>query len=206
MSKPQETIPLRRAIAERFADTALSPEQLAQLKALTDVASSAAPDRPARPDRRRWLAAAAVLAVGAGVGAWLRQGAGTDNLQRLADEIAYNHLSGKLLDVQGDSIAALRPAFASLGFALLDAPADPELQGATLLGGRFCSIASVPAALLRYRRADGQEVTLYQAPFDPVRHRDAPDMRVAAAPAVVHARGLRVSLCHLQGVFMAVAA
>jgi hypothetical protein len=199
MSKPNERIPLRQGIAERFAAVELDAAQLHQLR------FAAAQDLPQRPERRRWLGAAAVLVAAAGLGLLAtRRGPQEDNLALLADEVAANHLAYRTVDVAGSSIAALRPAFASLGFALLDAPADPALEGAELLGGRFCSIASVPAVQLRYRAATG-DVTLCQARFDPLRHREAPDMAVAAAPALLHARGMRVSLCHMQGVFLAVA-
>ncbi len=200
MRNSREKIPLKQGIAELFSEQSLDAAQLRQLRAAADQGL------PQRPDRRRWLGAAAVLVAGAGVGIWAtRRSSGEQNLMAMAEEIAYNHLSYRTVDVAGSSIAELRPAFASLGFSLLDAPADPVLEGAELVGGRFCSVASVPAVQLRYRSADG-DVTLCQARFDPVRHREAPDMAVTAAPATVHARGMRVSLCHTQGVFVAVAA
>jgi hypothetical protein len=198
MNKRREKIPLKQGVAELFSEQTLNVAQLRQLRAAADQGA------PQRPERRRWLSAAAVLVAGTGIGIWAtRRGAGDQNLMLMAEEVAYNHLSYRSIDVAGTSIAELRPAFASLGFALLDAPSDPVLVGAELVGGRFCSVASVPAVQLRYRVAGG-DVTLCQARFDPVRHREAPDMAVAA-PAVVHARGMRVSLCHMQGVLVAVA-
>ncbi len=200
MSSPKEQIPLKQGIAELFSEHSLDATQLRQLRATADQGL------PQQPHRRRWLSAAAVLVAGTGLGIWAtRRGPGEQNLMLMADEVAYNHLTYRTVDVEGSSIAALRPAFASLGFSLLDAPFDPVLEGAELIGGRFCTVASVPAVQLRYRAAEG-DVTLCQARFDPVRHREAPDMAVAAAPAVLHARGMRVSLCHMQGVFVAVAA
>jgi len=200
MKHPDEKISLRQALVERFADEQLDAAQLRSLRA-------AAGGLPARPDRRRWLGAAAVVVASAGLG-FLASGRTLrgDGLALLADEVARNHLAYTAadLDVAGESIALLRPAFAALGFSLLDPPDDPALHGAILLGGRHCSLAGVPAVQLHYRTAAG-EVTVCQARFDAKRHRGAPDMRVAAAPAQLHARGLRVSLCHMQGVLLALA-
>jgi hypothetical protein len=199
MSNSREKIPLKQGVAELFCDQSLTTAQLRQLRAAADQGL------PQQPERRRWLGAAAVLVAGAGLGVWaVRRTPGEQNLMLMAEEIAYNHLSYRIMDVAGASIAELRPAFAPLGFALLDAPSDPALEGGELIGGRFCSVASVPAVQLRYRTAGG-DVTMCQARFDPVRHRQTPDMAVSA-PAMVHARGMRVSLCHMQGVLLAIAA
>lgn len=204
MTNDKEVIPLKRGIGELFEDERLDGERLRLLRSV-----GSAP--PARPARRRWLAAAALVLASAGVGVLgLRRGLDDDNLMTLADEIARNHItygpgSGGALDAVGSSIAELRPAFASLGFALLDAPNDPALGGATLRGGRFCTVASALAVQLRYSGRNG-EVTLCQTRYDPRAHRDVPDMAVVSAPALRHARGLQVSLCHMQGVMLAVTA
>lgn len=92
-------------------------------------------------------------------------------------------------------------------------PKKPEVRAssrsrilfdAELIGGRHCSIASVPAVMLRYR-VGADVIGICQARFDPARHRGVPDMQVAAAPATAMARGLKVSLCHDRGVLMAMA-
>jgi len=202
MKPNNERIALKQGINELFEDQQLDDERLRLLRL-------AAGNAPARPARRRWLAAAALVVASVGVGViGLRRGAGEDNVMTLADEIARNHItygpgSGEALDAVGSSIAELRPAFVSLGFALLDAPNDPALDGATLLGGRFCTIASADAVQLRYRGPKG-DVTVCQARYDARAHRDVPDMAVASAPAVRHVRGLQVNLCHMQGVLLAV--
>jgi hypothetical protein len=213
MKRSDEKIPLRQGIIELYADEQLEPERLRLLRQAAEP--TAAPTAaPSRPDRRRFLAAAAAVVASAGLGFWaLRRESAEANLARLADEIAHNHSAyaegrGMRLDAEADSIAALRPAFASLGFSLMEAPDDPALAGASLRGGRFCTVGGVSAVQLRYRSADPArgEVTVCQARFDPQRHRGVPDMALAAAPAELHARGLRVSLCHAQGVLMAVTA
>lgn len=202
MSAPDEKIPLRQGIAELFAEDALDPRRLAELRRLASGA-------PARPDRRRWLGIAAGVVAAAGLGLWaLRRADPVENVGRLAEEIAYNHLryasaSGEPLDAEGSSVAELRPTFAGLGFALVEPPPDEVLQGAELLGGRFCTLAMAPAVQLRFRSPRG-EVTVCEQRYDAGLHEGVPDL-ATAAPAVLHARGVRVSLCHHQGVLLGVA-
>ena len=211
--KPSEIRPLRDALREQFLQQRLDAAQLDALRALQSATpapgpEAAAPDqRPAQPGRRRFLATAASVAAAATVGYWglfgLQAFRDTSNLQILADEIAYNHLYEKPLDVASSSMAELREAFAGVGFLLQEAPFELP-PGAELIGGRHCSIASVPAVMLRYR-VGADVVGICQARFDPARHRGVPDMRLAAAPATAMARGLKLSLCHDRGVLMAMA-
>jgi hypothetical protein len=183
-----------RAIAERDA---LKPDELARLKEL-------ARGQPANPSRRRWLAAAASLgAVGVAGYFGLSTGTRSTNLQRMAEEVAGNHLRASPLDVTTSDLSRARESFASLGFHLLDA-AEVEGVPGRLLGGRFCSLASVPAALLRYQ--DGERIyTVYQARYDKDRHSGAADMDRGEPGAVRHVGGVEVCLCHTQGVLLAVA-
>lgn len=197
MNRHDDRIPLRQAICELAERDRLDASDLSRLRELAEGA-------PVRPARRRWLAAAAAVGGSAVLGYW---GAGVlgnlDNAQRLADEIAYNHLSSAPLDVVSDRIETLHAAFASLGFSLLDAKSIQDVPG-DLLGGRFCSVGSVPAALLRYRSEAGVS-TVYQARFDPEQHRGAGNTAAGEAMVVRHARGVQVCLCNVQGVLFAVA-
>ena len=211
--KPSENKPLRELLRQPFEQERLEAAQLDALRARLSAQpapgtpAAATDQRPAQPGRRRFFAMAASVAAAATVGYWglfgLRAFRDTSNLQSLADEIAYNHLYEKPLDVASASMAELRDAFAGVGFLLQEAPFELP-AGAELIGGRHCSIASVPAVMLRYR-IGADVLGICQARFDPARHRGVPDMQVAAAPATAMARGLKVSLCHDRGVLMAMA-
>lgn len=207
MNRPEKT-PLREAIRERFEAETLAPEQLAALRQRLAAGTGAAGAAPPAPARRRFLALAASLTATATLGWWAASGVrdlrDAGNLEALADEIAFNHLRHSGLDVQAGSLEALAEAFASVGIALQPPPSDVP-AGAELLGGRHCSIAGVPAVMLRYR-FDDRIIGYCQARFDPRRHRGVPDMQVASAPAQQVARGMQVSLCHDRGVLMAVVA
>lgn len=205
MNRPQKT-PLREAIRERFEAESLAPGQLAALRQRLAAGAGAAAAPPAA-SRRRFLALAASLTATATLGWWassgIRDQRDAGNLEALADEIAYNHLKHSTLDVEADSLEALAAAFAGVGIALQPPPTEVP-AGAELLGGRHCTIAGVPAVMLRYR-LDGRIIGYCQARFDPRRHRGVPDMQLAGAPVQLAARGMQVSLCHDRGVLMAVA-
>jgi hypothetical protein len=193
-----EPTPLREALQRQSEMHNLSPEQLKALRSLQRE------DAPVDIGRRRWLQgglAAGALAATASGFLWHRARLG-DPLQVLADEIAFNHLQPKPLDALGNTLDALRPAFEPLGFRLADDPRLQQIKG-QLRGGRYCSVASVPAALLRYEHAGGH-TTVYQARFHAQRHRGVPDI---AAPdfEVCHARGVRVCLWQSQGLLFAMA-
>jgi hypothetical protein len=201
---------LREGIRDIVNEDRLDESELARLRLLAETPPTPVVDRPADPSRRRWLSVAAgagIAAVAGVVGASLvGRGGNTGvqaNAQALAEEIAYNHLRIAPLDYASGDLVRLREGFATLGFNLLDA-AEVEGVPGVLMGGRLCSVASVPAAMLRYR-TDAGVVTVYQALFDAQRHLGAADMDAGMPGNVRHARGVEVCLCHTQGVLLAVA-
>ncbi len=197
MKRNEQTIPLRQAILEVVGEERLQADEIQRLRQLNNAA-------PRRPERRRWLAAAAV-GGSAVLGYWLL-GTRPDlgNSQALADEIARNHLAEAPLDILANRLDELRDSFAGLGFGLLDAQ---ELEGVPgeLIGARHCSVASVPAALLRYR-SEQRIYTVYQARYHAQRHHGAADIAAGEPPVIRHAGGVVVCLCNIHGVLLAVAA
>ncbi|MGY6588038.1 MAG: hypothetical protein ACXIUB_07065 [Wenzhouxiangella sp.] len=197
MNSRKKTTTLRRGVRNLASRSTLSTEELRTLRSLAD-------DKPAMPSRRRWLAVAAGLgavSVGGLLGVSL-VGRGSQ-AQSMADEIAFNHLRAAPMDFDFASLDQLRPKFSSLGFNLLDAAEIENVPG-QLAGGRFCSVASVPAAMLRYRAEQGP-ITVYQARYDATRHRGAADMDRGQPGHVVYSGGVQVCLCHTQGVLLATA-
>jgi anti-sigma factor RsiW len=197
MKHDNSRVGLREGIRELVHEDALDASELGRLRRL-------AKGPPSNPARRFWLGAAAGIGVAAVTGYWgaalvFRSG----NAQRLADEIATNHLRAAPLDVASGDLDRLREVFASLGFNLLDVAELEDVPG-TLMGGRFCSVASVPSAMLRYWTGTGI-ITVYQARHDPRRHHGVADMDGGEPRVVRHAGGVEVCLCRSQGVFFAVA-
>lgn len=197
MNQRRNATSLRQGVRDLAEQQSLSRDELNKLRSLGE-------GRPSMPGRRRWLAAAAglgAISLGGFLGSTLI-GRGSQ-AHAMADEIAYNHLRAAPMDIEAASLDELRSAFSSLGFNLLDA-ADVENVPGTLAGGRFCSVAAVPAAMLQYRTEQGP-VTVYQARFDPQRHRGAADMDRGQTGNVIYSAGVKVCLCHTQGVLLATA-
>lgn len=197
MNRHRQSTGLRQAIRQLSQENNLSTGELDQLRELTR-------DRPAMPSRRRWLSVAAGLgavSLGGFLGVGL-MGRGSQ-AHAMADEIAFNHLRKAPLDIQSVDLEELRRAFAGLGFGLLDA-AEVENVPGQLAGGRFCSVASVPAAMLSYQTTSGP-VTVYQARYDERRHRGAADMDRGQPGNVIFSAGVKVCLCHTRGILLATA-
>lgn len=153
-----------------------------------------------------WLATSAALLALLAVSFWLAvPGTAPNRAAQLADEIARNHVAAKALDVEAHTIAQLREPLASLGFAIRDLP--PGRAVGHLEGGRFCSVQTVPAALLRYRvePGSGAHVTVYQAAYMPKRHGWLPDLDGGEQPVVARARGVVVEIWTSGGLLFATA-
>jgi len=196
--------PLKQAIQNEFQGESLSARQLASLNAQLG----------ARPKPQRWrsfraTAAALVFAVGALTAVLtlrLADPAPTLNPpQRIAQDVASNHVASAFArsDVTADTIAVLQPAFSRLGFQLIEPPRSSLLHA--LEGGRFCSILAVPAAQLRYRSAEGELVTLYQAPYDQQVHGVLPEAAQGEAPLLLVSRGVAVRIWTERGLVVATA-
>lgn len=197
MNKHRPSTALRQAVSELAEENSLSPSELEQLREISR-------DQPALPSRRRWLSVAAgvgAVSLGGLLGVGL-MGRG-NQAYAMAEEIAFNHLRGAPLDIQSGDLEELRRAFAGLGFGLLDA-AEVENVPGQLAGGRFCSVAAVPAAMLIYQTDHGP-VTVYQARFDERRHRGAANMDRGEPGHVIFSAGVKVCLCHTRGILLATA-
>lgn len=192
--------PFKQAIRNHMEAEHLSADQLSELRRLLEKR-----DEPHRP-RRKWMAMiAASFFIGIAIPPiWHMSRDTSDLVLRVAEEIALNHLKQKPLDVAGERIAALRPAFSELGFALRDS-AHFENTPWRLTGGRYCSVQTVPAAQLRYREADGEPVTVYQAPYQPDLHGPLPKLDRGDAPVRFLVRGVEVEIWIEGGLLLATA-
>lgn len=194
---------LEEAVRDVTSKDCPSAEELRQLQALL---AGGGPDDARVPGRWRWLAVAASLAVAALAVLWLGPPGGLENrVPVLADEIAMNHIAAKSLDLEARTVAELREPFATLGFVLQ--PLPPERDFGQLEGGRFCSVQTVPAALLRYQLEPGTpgHGTVYQAPYLPALHGKLPDVDRGERPVLAMSRGVAVELWTSRGLLFAIA-
>lgn len=187
-------LPLKDAIRELTECEPLLPEQIAQLRGARDNSGH---------QRRRWLKLAMFALPVVLAGAWSIDNRWQHQIhQAVADEIAYNHLTAKPLDIVGATPQALDHAFADIGLQLVRTAATTPGHG-TLLGARHCSIQSVPAAQLRYALPKGSHETVYQARYDADRHGRLPGD--AADALHLEARGIDVTLWRDHGIIIAIA-
>jgi hypothetical protein len=195
-------MPLRQAVRQHLNSQHLSESDLQRLQQLT-------PSRPPARRRMAWSLAAfaSVLLLAASISlSFLWQNHKVDNIaQRIAEEVALNHLKLRPLDVEADQISALAAYFTRLDFAVRDSSLITETGGMRLLGGRYCSVLAAPAAQLHLQRAQGEVLTLYEAAYDPQTFQNLPNLDQGEQPLVLYARGIRVSIWVEKGLLFALA-
>ena len=123
--------------------------------------------------------------------------------ERIALEVARNHIKLKSLDVETGSMDGIRRYFTDLEFVPVE---SSMLAGADLelVGGRYCSLQSVPAAQLRIVVPYGnRQQTLYQAKY----HKDVfgplPVLENGNAPVTVNVKGIMVRIWVEKGLLFA---
>ncbi len=113
--------------------------------------------------------------------------------QRIAVEVAKNHLKLKPLEITSTHIEDIKRYFTELDFR----PVTPQLfnrQPVTLLGGRYCSIQGVSAAQLRLKDSNNRIQSLYQSEFDVTVFGQLPKLEAGEPPMVTHAKGLKITI------------
>ena len=197
--------PLQQVIREQSEQHVLSTRQLERLEALMDVDSPRPVARHYRASSLlNWSAAAAIAALLAVI-TLFPQGPRVESpmTERIALEVAHNHIKLKPLDVETDSMDGIRHYFTALEFvpaaSTLLANADLEL-----LGGRYCSIQSVPAAQLRITSPAGDHLqTLYQTEYRKDVFGTLPVLENGDAPVTVNVKGITVRIWVEKGLLFA---
>ncbi len=114
--------------------------------------------------------------------------------QRIAQEVATNHLKLKPLETKSQNMQGIKQYFKQLNFL----PVEPEfLQQSRqiLLGGRYCSIQGVSAAQLRLKNnKTGQIQSLYETQYDPHVFKNIPQLEHNEKPLTVYAKGVKVNI------------
>lgn len=208
--------PMKQAVARLLEGKRLSARRLAQLNALVaqadkgDKTGKVAEDAHAKGAAPRgvriyWGVAAVVSIVAVALAA-MQYGAfapfTADVHQRIADEVATNHLKLKPLEVQSGDMVAVRRFFEPLDFGLIES-SRLENTPWRMAGGRFCTIRGEAAAQLRMHDDRGGVQTVYQVPYEPAAHRDVPDVLRGATPLTLYSQGLEVRLWQERGLLFA---
>lgn len=114
--------------------------------------------------------------------------------QRIAEEVAGNHLKLKPLETSANNMQGIIDYFQQLDFL----PVKPEFFNSgnyVLLGGRYCSIQGVTAAQLRIKnRQTGALHSLYETQYDPKVFDNLPKLEQGTEPLSVYAKGMKVKI------------
>ena len=197
--------PLKQAVRDHFEQRMLSKDRLERLKSLQKIN---APRPAARHSIVKPLIAGSMAAAIAAflVITLLFPPGSMDSIpmtERIALEVARNHIKLKPLDVETDSMDGIRRYFTDLEFvpaqSTLLASADLEL-----VGGRYCSIQSVPAAQLRIKVPYSNRLqTLYQTEYRKDIFGTLPVMENGQPPVTVHVKGITVRIWVEKGLLFA---
>jgi hypothetical protein len=180
-------------IREYYAAQRLPDARVAKLLSPAEIAAM-----PALWWRRpQWLAAAAAVALLVGGAAFLWR-APVRMSARVVAEVAHNHLKGDAPEVRGDNFAVIEGSLAKLDFPLAPSAAHPLPGRLALVGGRYCSVQSEPAAQIRLLEPDGHPCTLYVA-------RSTGNRLASVRPGEYEAEGVRVRIWHDAGRLFAMA-
>ena len=197
-----EKQPLKNAIQDRFEEVSLDDEQLAALRRPVYHAPAG------RPVRGSWLLAGGLFAAALTLisffytAQWYRAGSDNRLLVAIAEEVAANHLKLKPLEVEGTELAPVLAYFTELDFQPVTSP-RLGARGATLLGGRYCTIQGVTAAQLRYRAPDGTLSTWYEGTLPARQLAALPDIGAGGRPSRHLVKGIEVSIWQEHGLVFA---
>ena len=196
--------PLKHAVHEHFDRQLLSTAQLERLESLMQLNQPKAGTRHMPWRLTGWLVAAAAVAILAVIALFppglLNEVPVTE---RIALEVARNHIMPKPLDIKTDSMNVIRSYFTNLEFM----PVESSLLGSnklTMLGGRYCSIQSLPAAQLRMSQPGRNGVqTLYQTEYRRDVFGRLPMLEKGEAPVTEYVKGITVRIWVEKGLLFA---
>lgn len=148
------------------------------------------------------VAAVLVLAIVAGV-FWSLGNNKVDVAELIAEEVAYNHLKMKPMEVSSESLNDMRNYFSKLDFSLSRSEYVVD-NGLTLIGGRYCSIQGDAAAQLRMLNKETGDIQIvYQAPYNKELFQGLPKLYEGQDPTRHYVNGIAVDVWVEQGVLFA---
>ena len=192
--------PLKKSVRDHIESYTLDEDQLQKLESLGAQAKPAGGRRVSR----YWFAiagaAAAFLLAFFLTPLLVEQG---DVRERIAIEVASNHVKLKPLEIETRSMEGIRDYFNKLDFIPVTSQLVNE-SGLELIGGRYCSLQGITAAQLRVRQPDSDSVqTLYQTEYRKDVFDNMPVLEQGDAPAELYAKGIKVKIWVEKGLLFA---
>jgi len=152
--------------------------------------------------KRAWskLASVSLLILMLGLGFWLggyQQEWDKNTLPELiAYEVVNNHLKQKPLDIKAHHFSMLSDYFEKLSFKPIK---GTQFQG-DIVGGRYCSLRTLPSAQIRFKDQDGVSQTLYQTEYKEAYFSGLPEIGKGEMPIIESAKGVDVSIWIEKGI------
>lgn len=179
----------------------LNAAQFASLDALEKSILSPTQKRIKNPIL--WSLAASLLVVSLFFATVLPKGQSQQEMiYAIAQEVSYNHLKFKPLEVANNNLSRVTGYFEKLDFSPL-ASSQVAALSSRLIGGRYCSIKGNIAAQLRMRDEKGAISTLFESRFNAEDFDFLPRLEDHQVPVKVHVDGQQVSLWVENGLVMA---
>lgn len=192
---------LKKAVKGYVESQQLSNEQL---QGLTQMINAKHENKERRNlVKARAIAASLVLSLALGMFWEFGVNHKADVSQLIAEEVSYNHLKMKPMEVSSTSLSDVRAYFNKLEFSLSRSRfvANNNLQ---LIGGRYCSIQGETAAQLRMQdKVTGNIQVVYQAPYNKELFRELPKLKEGQDPIRHFVNGIGVDIWVEKGILFA---
>lgn len=187
--------PLKKSVQQHLNDKSLSFNQIRKLQAIQEKH-----DKQTIKPFLSWYKMATVasaLIMAFGLSFYLVNSTNFSPKsieQRIAEEVAENHLKLKPLEINFDSMQGISNYFKQLDFS----PVSPTLfkrSEQSLLGGRYCSIQGVTALQLRLMNNKTNKVqSLYETQFDRQIFKGFPALAKDSNPLTIYVKGMKVDM------------
>ena len=192
--------PLKQSVCNHLESYSLNEDQFQKLESLAEQVA------PVRDRQSSIFTFAVAGAVAAFLLAFfltpylLDQG---DVRERIAMEVATNHIKLKPLEIETGSIDDIRGYFKKLDFMPVNSKLVDQL-GLEIIGGRYCSLQGITAAQLRVKKPGSNTVqTLYQTEYRKNVFKDMPAQEDGDAPVDIYVKGIKVKIWVEKGLLFA---
>ena len=196
---------LKKSVQSYIGSKQLSPEQLEDLDKLVNTNLNVSRQKSSSKSLFKVNAFVALLVVAIVFSIFwgLRVNDKGDVAVLIAEEVAYNHLKMKPMEISSSSLNDLRQYFSKLDFSLSHSQfvTDNHLK---LIGGRYCSIQGESAAQLHMQNElTGDIQIVYQAPYNKELFQDLPKLYDGQPPVRHYVNGIAVDIWVDKGILFA---
>ena len=192
---------LKKSVQGYISSKKLDQEQLSALESLMHNST----EKPSSAGLLKFNVVAVMLVIAlASSLIWsLSIDSRTQVAELIAEEVAYNHLKMKPMEVSSKSMEDVRAYFSKLDFSLSQSKYIAD-NGLILIGGRYCSIQGEDAAQLRMQNEKTGDIQIvYQAPYNKKLFRDLPKLYEGQAPVRHFVNGIAVDVWVEKGILFA---